>query len=105
MPFFKPNLGHPPNRNAWIVEKKKDQSFRLRLHSGVSTPANKLAGDPGFGRAVASCGRSYFGTAEAVPFRMWMSGRLLAGWNGYTPALCGETAKDGAPEVLWPFKG
>lgn len=41
--------------------------------------------------------RAFPGTAEAVPFRIWGRGRG-GEWNGYTPTLCGEAAKDGAPE-------
>ena len=42
---------------------------------------------------------AFLARVKPRPFRIW--GRETGGeWNGYTPTLCGEAAKDGAPESL-----
>jgi hypothetical protein len=56
----------------WLKAKAIDRAVSpFGLHSGVTLQrAKSLAGDPAFGRAVSAFRRDYYGTAEAVPFRL-----------------------------------
>ena len=42
---------------------------RFALHSGVSTPANKLAGDPGLRHCGSVLRTRLFGVAKATPYK------------------------------------
>jgi hypothetical protein len=52
-------------RGAW--EEDRSVAPRCALRSGVSTPANKLAGDPGLRQSGSAYRRGFYGTAKAVP--------------------------------------
>ena len=69
-----------------MARMKAIQSFRLRLHSSVTTHASKER-SPGarfFGRAEGSSTWRFYSTAEAVPLRGF-GGRVsgMGGWPGW----------------------